>query len=617
MLRRSLLSFVMLCFAIAASAQVAKWGLKPEYDKITINNIGMYVVEKDGKLGLYNEDWKEILPVKYDVIRPFSEGYATLFSDGYFVGFVSDKGKFVDLFNSGFSLREGAEDFHSGRLMVNYNMNGITYYRYVDCEGRVIGTAYAMAHPYSEGYAVVKQFTNPERDRTLSAYDIIDVDGNSVKLGEERNPNLTFVSSFTNGRAILIMKNNKFYTISPDDTTPHLMYIDNVASRKNQITFYDNWFDGEYQPDGTFRITARNAWFRFDSNMSLIEYKLGDYEVQSLVKEEAPLENHPDPILKPYKEGRLYGFGFNDRSLLPPQFEEVVYIGEDFSIVKLHGKYGVITVDETATFRFMLNSQDDVGFMHKTCDVKLAVSMPTFVDEKTARIESHSESCELFHESREGTRNVEGNFITYNKCRLNIPSDLSETAKEYHYKFSVRYDGLMSEIYDVGINEWYVMYYNVRLGNTEFKLSSPDEAITIDFHISKTEEERFNTQPYPKDVRVYQIMSDGTEKLIDATPISETHYSFLISKVESNRVSFLIHVQERGCPTIEYPFVINFDIPEPVVDSEGVVEPQVTTATVEVVRQRVRPAPTLDMNIGGDTPKVSIKQEQTTVSGKK
>lgn len=608
MLRRSLLSVIMLLFALVANGQVARWGLRPEYDKITINNIGMFVVEKDGKVGLYNQNWQEIVPVEYDAIRPFSDGYATLFKNDYFVGVVSEKGKINDLFDLGFDVRSGAEDLKSGNLMVYNNRNGMSFYRYIDVDGRTISGPYALAYPYSDGYAVVRRFTN-DRDLTQTAYDIIDAKGQSITLGEERMSNVTFASSFTDGKAILIIK-NKFYTISADNTTPQLMYVDNVVSRKNLISLYDNWFDGEERADGTYVVTARNAWFRFDQNMKLIEYQMGTGTPVSLVEETKESEGEAFPRFKPYKEegDDLYGFAYKERSLLPPQFDDVVYVGDSFSIVRVGKYYGVLALEERAEFSFVLNSHSDIGFLHRDRDVALTAYLPTFVNAETTRIQSHNPMCTLDPNTRVPNSNIEGNFITYNKCRLHIPEDLSDRVQEYHYKFSVHYDGLKSEVYDVAANEWYQPYYNVTLSNKVFQLSSPDDVITIDFEVTQTKAERHDEQIHHKIVEVYQKMDDDTEKMIDCTQHSETHYSFKMSKIESDNAIFLIRVHEVDCPIIEFPVTMHFDIPEPIVDEKGKVEPQNTTVTVEAAHQRVRPKPALNDKRGGEAPKVSVNQ---------
>lgn len=53
---------------------------------------------------------------------------------------------------------------------------------------------------------------------------------------------------------------------------------------------------------------------------------------------------------------------------------------------------------------------------------------------------------------------------------------------------------------------------------------------------------------------------------------------------------------------------MHFDIPEPVVDEEGDVEPQNTTVTIEAAHQRVRPKPVFNANKGNEAPKISVNQ---------
>ena len=74
--KRILLSIMFACILISVHAQIAKWMVRPNYDHIEMLDCGLMKVSMNGKIGLLNDIGKEILPLKYDSITAFKEGYA-------------------------------------------------------------------------------------------------------------------------------------------------------------------------------------------------------------------------------------------------------------------------------------------------------------------------------------------------------------------------------------------------------------------------------------------------------------------------------------------------------------------------------------------------------------
>ena len=66
MIRRTILSLIVTLLCYSANAQVAKWMLKPDYDAISINNVGLLEVRKNNKVGLYDRNGNELLAIEYD-----------------------------------------------------------------------------------------------------------------------------------------------------------------------------------------------------------------------------------------------------------------------------------------------------------------------------------------------------------------------------------------------------------------------------------------------------------------------------------------------------------------------------------------------------------------------
>lgn len=632
MLRRNLLMLVFLiCTVVVADAQVARWApnLKPEFDRITVNNVGLLEVEKNKKVGLYSRDWKEIVPIEYDSIRPFREGRAAMYKAGHFVAFTDTIGNIIDVSNYQYSLVEGAEDFSCGALLVKrYQQSFGWLYHYINYDGRSITPDQYLieAYPFSNGYAVVSRYVE---GNTTRYYDIIDTNGRSAFAGNDNmnNVDIQFASTFVDGEAIVIYK-NRVHKITTENLVPDQIYVYSPEGKKNKYKVTISDFEGsrQYLIDGRIHIAAKNGDFMFDKFRRLEEYRLGDAPAVTMPVPQPQTPVEDKSVFEVTSEGGLDGLNYMGEELLPPQFDKVTYVGNNFVIVRQKGKYGVITADGDADFHFTLNSGKDIDFRHNTHDVELMVDVPVFVDQDKAHVASLSNDCRIFYNGAMRSAGVRSNYITFNKCMLTIPSDITGAPRDHHYNFRVEYDGLVSRTYDVSAKEWYVMYYNVTPDVLQYSLETPDDAITVDFHISKTEDARFDTQSYPKEVLVYQLAEiDGEVKevRIDCTKFSETHYQFAIARVESERQGFLIHVREEGCPTYEYPFELNFNIPEPPVVEEGetapVVDPQPTTVTINPEKQRVRPTPpTLGLDISSEGASTAgIRHAQTTVSAGK
>ena len=71
--------------------------VRPNYDHIEMLDCGLMKVSMNGKIGLLNDIGKEILPLKYDSITAFKEGYALLFSNGAFCAIIDTQGHIINV----------------------------------------------------------------------------------------------------------------------------------------------------------------------------------------------------------------------------------------------------------------------------------------------------------------------------------------------------------------------------------------------------------------------------------------------------------------------------------------------------------------------------------------
>lgn len=76
---RRILAVIMLVMVVASmQGQIARWALHPNYDRVEQLDNGLFKVLQGRKYGLMARDDKEVLPIKYDSIADFRNGYAVI-----------------------------------------------------------------------------------------------------------------------------------------------------------------------------------------------------------------------------------------------------------------------------------------------------------------------------------------------------------------------------------------------------------------------------------------------------------------------------------------------------------------------------------------------------------
>lgn len=638
-MRKTLLSLVALLLCTTSYAQVAKWMLNAEYDAITVNNVGLLEVRLNDKVGLYDRNGNELIPIEYDRIDPFHEGYAILYNGDRFVGFTDEQGKVVNLSARGYLLREGADYFSCGRLLVYNQGASAPVYRYINTDGTTNGETYLLAHPYIENYAAVLRSLD-NRDLTKVQYDMIDINGNPIEIYDDKRIGLQFISSFRDGKAILISK-NKFYTITINDRFPSQIYTDNSMSRKSMVTLEYSTLQVSSYPTNRYLIKAKNGAFVFNANLQLDEYALDGNPKVNFPTAEVESRVAPGSVFSILTNGSTFGLSYMGNELLPPQFEGITAVEDNFAIVLKDGKYGIITVDPTTNFAFDIEKGQTIAFRHESSEVKLTAELPKYIPEDGAYINSLSDDCTIHRGTRQSTCNTEGLFIVYD-CTLRIPQDLTQDETDHVYKYVIYYDNLISTVQDVHVMEWYQKYYDVEIKQSSFQWNKINDEIKIEFDVKKYDTIH-DTKAYSKDVKVFQVMDDDSHSELDCTEINDYHYSFTLplkdikeaskrateaaeaSKREAEAaavstqttetvavstqatdaaavstqtaevkdageadnggeadkdndfsLSFEIHITESGCPTIKCPFVVNFEMPEPPKDGQPKVDTPVT-----------------------------------------
>ena len=551
-INRLIVGIALSCLASLANAQIAKWLVRPSYDLIELTDNGLLQVVSGGKVGLLSIDGKEVLPMQFDSIGSFKEDRALLFKDGAFCGITDFNGRVIPLQEKGYILPHGTSRFNYGYLLVKRN----SHFYFLDKEGNQAYGPFADAYPFFDGHACVRAYVDYQKKPEETVYDCIDTGGNPLLLNKLDKGDVNFMSSFNNGKAVIVIK-KRFYVVDSETYRLTPISTDSTMNKKSLVVSGSKEIQWE-KTEGGYIITAKNGKFLFDQFMRL--------KLMELLGNEPVIMESPVTLKRKYTsefdeivEGSHSGLTFDGDTILPPQFDDVVHMENNLAIIRTNGKYGVITVDEENDFFFKLNNNENIGFNHQFYDAKLTVLMPSYIKCASSAINSHSTDCEIQIESRTESENVEGNTLGYN-CRLSIPGNLTDTLTTHDYFYSLKYDGLLSVPHKVTVSEWYVKYYEVELSNTNFTVSSINDTITVEFDLIKTDVARNDESNYFKNIEV--VASNFSEQPI-LSKITENHYSFQIFGIDRERINFSVKITEVGCPSIEYPFEMVFVKPSP------------------------------------------------------
>lgn len=303
---RLILTVLLLTSLIAVShAQTVTWELRPgDYSEITYIQKNLFKVVKNGKVGLIRANGDIVAEAIKDSISGYHNGRAVLVrtvgNRMQITGCLTEKGEYYPFTKKYYRVaKRRGFPFFSENLMIVQNENG--HAGYIDEIGTpVLGfkANFASLHPFVEGYAVV----NIDNKNVL-----IDKRGNPQTLRLPKVGEINKIFSAYKGLVYLTDANGNLYTYD--------IHKKGVCERTNLS--YER-----LRVDYLYRIK------NISGGSVRASFKAMNY---SGVK-------GPTPISRSSK----YGFELGLITLLPTQLDEVTSFNDNYSIVKLEGKRGIL-----------------------------------------------------------------------------------------------------------------------------------------------------------------------------------------------------------------------------------------------------------------------------------
>lgn len=282
-----------LALPIITIAQTVQWAVRPT--SALLESYGqLYKIKRNGKTGLIDRDNNTIIPVEYDSITTFRNGYALLLNKKgekmKIEGVVSD---------NDYDIQPVSEEifatnylwFSEGKMPIQ----GDGGWGYLGIDGNmIIPCQFQIAYPFSEGFASVKI-------DDMAYYINRNMDYLPVEGGEW---GLVYASTFLGNEAVIYTKNMKGYVINRKGRQVR-PYKVNVNSLKTNAIDHSVGNKAQIYNDHVANLPVDNSYVVYE-------------------------ENH------------LFGYKRNDQVLVPAQFEVAEPVRGDYANVRFNGQNGVI-----------------------------------------------------------------------------------------------------------------------------------------------------------------------------------------------------------------------------------------------------------------------------------
>ena len=407
-MKKIFFGFLAAIFALGAKAQVGRWLVKPNYDKISlVADHHLVITDSAGIKKLWNLKGK-LLKATHENVLPFVEGKAVVggLNGKDLKGFYLDdpNATFIPLANLKVANENDMEanHFSNGQLRVSDG----EYYRFVSQNGIISDGKYWKACDFANGYASCSSFRNLKKNSD-SYHLLLDTDGNEVIFfdgnKEIKVDDIKFISQVNDEDVGVIVVDRKVYTFNGkpvDNTEPKKLSLKPVfvskdeTNLKNQAKLEDDfdkciitnendgtrYFQAKCGKTGFVTITLDTSNFpiRIQSERETTDFKRNDVEVKE-----------PTCILKAIEgDNDMVGISLKDGiEVLPPQFEKISMLFDNKAFVQKNGKWGMIEVMPDKNFELKINEGEVINFKHGSQETSIELILPSEIPSENARLE--------------------------------------------------------------------------------------------------------------------------------------------------------------------------------------------------------------------------------------
>lgn len=556
MMKRTLLTLFCVSLVSIANAQIAKWLIEPSYDNIDMaEGIDAIITDSLDTKVLWSLDGKRLAQTTNE-LPAFIDGRSVTTKPGTTLssGIVKDNGELIPLDN--FTIPYSFPFFSCKKLLIKEDR----YYRFVELDGSINEGKFLDAYPFHNGYASCKIFRNKEKQKDPylllinENYEAVQFSYNGKNFDED---DIEYISSLNDENlAVLVIKHKLYLFNGEDGTLSPVFATEDEINLKNQAKL-----DGDFGQcfnmieDNKYVLTAKcgknsNVSFLFDHMMKPISYTANEDEKVYKVRVEDK-KVFSSPLRKEDKDEQ-YCIYWENKEILPAQFDTVSTCFDNKAFVQLNGKYGMLEIDKDANFSLKINKGNDIAFLHQKFETTIRVDMPTYILSDRTYLEiDPDKGVEIDKTSREKKNTENGNFVEYN-CTLTIPENLPDEIKEITYPIQVSYNGLMSPIINHKVNAWFYKKFEVEEDDSQRKVEQG--TLTFVFNIKNAKQDESIVKV---DVSVYAdtLVVQREEKM------TETRYKYKVYGLNEGINNVVVQVLEQGCPPATFPFEVEYHKP--------------------------------------------------------
>lgn len=557
MMKRLTLLSVIILSCIAAKAQMARWVIHPDYDKIYMAEGAPLIVTDSLNTCALWDTYGRRLATTPDTVQAFHEGLALTTARGgnKVTGFYDTKGTFKPL--NGYTTTFSYPYFSDGYVLLESEGK----YRMVDRQGEEPNFgAYERIYPFSKGHAVCVTYRSLEKMKDPYYY-YVTADKHLVQLSyggkNIDSEDVKFLSSLSaGGTGVAIIKHKMFYYDSAAKTLKPVFPTADETNVKKQVQVsgdIDEWLNDK---GDTLYIYVRKgketlATFTFDRLARPLKADFGDHKVDFTRQVEAGKAYDTNFTSAQAADGK-FSLTHKGKTTLPPQFESVGFSVGDMAAVRTKGKWGLLTVDDELRFSLRMNKGNDIGFRHRLFETVVRLDLPAVISASLCRFDVPQQyGCELDRTSVQ-TRNTEnGNFVQYN-CTLTIPDSLPDRMTTVVYPVQITYDGIRYPEYPLNVNAWHYKYINVNLDEEDIVVAKGNVAFNINIEVERVP----GDSDYPFEVNV---KTDSLKSQLEK--LSETRYKCKVFSLVEGSNMIYINISERGLMPSVFPLEITYKKP--------------------------------------------------------